>query len=369
MIKRIDITDYGAVSGGEVLCTAAIQCAIDKAAELESEVYIPSGTYLTGALFLKSNMSMHLAKGAVLQGTTEESAYPGWHSETTDIKADCPKGLVNIFQASHVRVYGAGAIKGQGQSDYVRTWNVIVHECNDVRLEDFASVDSGFGNVHICYNTNVAVKGLEISNNGECGMDGIVIDCCTAVLVEQCRISCKNNNVSIMAGRDADSLQANPCCENIMVRGCEILNGEGITLVNENSGTMRNISICDNIFQGTRCGFGVKNGGHSAGLIEDVEVTNLKMEDVSCCFCFACNRENESETKAIPHVRNVRISQVTAVVSKENHKQTKAFVIEGLPEAPFTDFVLEDMQLQVGEYGTVTNVKNLRFVNVTVDVI
>ena len=114
MTKRIDITDYGAVNGGEVLCTTAIQQAIDRAAELECEVYIPEGVYLTGALFLKSNMSLHLVKGATLLGTMDKSAFPIKCSLVAGVNMECQTGIINAFQATHVRVYGAGTIDGQG---------------------------------------------------------------------------------------------------------------------------------------------------------------------------------------------------------------------------------------------------------------
>lgn len=423
MTKRIDITDYGAVSGGEVLCTTAIQHAIDKAAELECEVYIPKGVYLTGALFLKSNMSLYLAKGAVLLGTTEEGAYPVRRSRVAGVEMDWPTGIINVFEASHVRVRGAGTIDGQGEYWWKKYWgedrhggmraeyeakglrwavdydcfrirNVIVHECSDVQLEGFHSVRSGFWNVHICYSENVVVKGLTISDNNGPNTDGIDIDSCNGVLVEKCRISCNDDNVCIKAGRDADGLRVNRICENIMVRDCEILEGGGITLGSETSGGMRNISVCDNVFKGTHCGFRIKSAKTRGGFIEDVEVKNLQMEDVRCCFSFEFNwnpaysycelptdysgeipkrwrvlSERVPDAKGIPHAGNVRISKVTSFTSKEYQGNTKAFVIEGLAEAPFEDFVFEDMQLQVREYGNITNVKNLKFVNVAVDIV
>lgn len=423
MTKRIDITDYGAVSGGEVLCTTAIQHAIDKAAELECEVYVPKGTYLTGALFLKSNMSLYLAKGAVLLGTTEEGEYPIRRSRVAGVEMDWPTGIINVFEASHVRVRGAGTIDGQGKYwwkkywgedghggmraeyeakglrwavdyDCLRTRNVIVHGCSDVQLQDFTSVRSGFWNVHICYSENVVVTGLTIRENKGPSTDGIDIDSCNGVLVEKCRISCNDDNVCIKAGRDADGLRVNRICENIMIRDCEILEGGGITLGSETSGGLRNISICDNLFQGTSCGIRMKSAKTRGGFIEDVEVTNLKMEDVRRCFSFEFNwnpsysycavpgdysgeiperwrilTEQVPEKEGIPHAGNVRISKVTSVIQEANMAESKAFVIDGLPEAPFEDFVFEDVRLQVKEYGKIANVKNLRFVNVVVDVV
>lgn len=389
MTKRIDITDYGAVNGGEVLCTTAIQFAIDKAAEMECEVYVPKGIYLTGALFLKSNMSLHLAKGAVLLGIADETAYPIRRSCVAGVEMDWHTGIINIFEVSHVRVLGAGIIDGQGVIH-----NVIVQGCSDVQLEDFGSVRSGFRSIYICYSENVVVRGGTVSDNDGSSADGITINSCSGVLVEKCRISCNDDNICIKAGCDAGDLRVNRICENIMVRDCEILEGTGVTLGSDSSGGMRNISICDNVFKGTICGFRMKSAKNRGGLIEDVEVTNLKMENVCCCFSFAFSRnpaygycetpadyrgeiskrrhvlsEKLSENFGIPCVRNIRISKVTSFTSKECQGNTKAFDIEGLAEAPFEDFVFEDMQIQAKEYGTIANVKNFRFVDVAVDIV
>lgn len=363
MTKRIDITDYGAVNGGEVLCTTAIQQAIDKAAELECEVYVPEGIYLTGALFLKSNMSLNLAKGATLLGTTEGNNDPIKRICVVGAEIQHPTGIINVFRASHVRVQGAGVIEGQGFS------NVIVHECSDIQLEGFHSVCSGSPNIQICCSENVCVKGLTISDNNDPGTDGIDIDSCNGVLVEKCKISCNDDSVCIKSGCAADGLRRNRICANIMVRDCEILEGAGITLGSETAGGMRNISICDNTFQGTRHGFHIKFVPNCGGMIEEVEVTNLKMEDVHCCFCFEFDGNSAYGDGGITHAGNVRISKVTSTISEACQETVRAFAIEGMPEAPFEDFVFEDMHLQVMEYGKIKNVKNLRFIDVALDIL
>lgn len=423
MTKRIDITDYGAISGGGVLCTDAIQSALDKAAELQCEVYVPQGVYLTGALFLKSNVSLYLEKGAVLLGTTEESAYPIKRSRVAGVEMDWPCGILNVFHASHVRIHGLGTVDGQGQYWWNKYWgedrcggmrreyeekglrwavdydcrrirNVIVYECNDVHLEGFCSVRSGFWNIHICYSENVRLKELTISDNNGPSTDGIDIDSCNGVLVEKCKISCNDDNVCIKSGRDADGLRVNRICENIMVRDCEILEGAGVTLGSETSGGIRNISVCDNVFKGTHYGFRMKSAKTRGGLVEDVTVENLKMEDVCCCFCFDFDwhpaysyceipadykgeipqhwhvlTEKVPEGKGIPCARNMHISKVTSVIREGYEGSAKAFSIEGLPEAPFENLAFEEVQLQAKEYGTIANVKNLHFVDVTVDIV
>ncbi len=62
--KRFNILDFGAKADSTFINTKQIQKAIDACAA-GGTVYIPKGTFVSGALFLKSNMTLHIAEGAL----------------------------------------------------------------------------------------------------------------------------------------------------------------------------------------------------------------------------------------------------------------------------------------------------------------
>ena len=121
----VDIQDpkYGAVGDGTVLNTAAIQAAIDDC-PLRGKVLVPPGVFKTGALFLKSNMTLEIAAGATLLGSENGDDYPmdkgytlyGYTAERR------PPSLINaIDQSNHavgtfenIRIVGKGTIDGNG---------------------------------------------------------------------------------------------------------------------------------------------------------------------------------------------------------------------------------------------------------------
>ena len=74
--KEYSVFDFGATGKGEIVETRSIQKAIDEASIDGGVVLFPSGTYLTGTLYLKSNVTMHLQKGAIILGSTDLSDYP-----------------------------------------------------------------------------------------------------------------------------------------------------------------------------------------------------------------------------------------------------------------------------------------------------
>ena len=74
--KKLDVTaaPYFAVGDGKIMNTVALQQAINDC-DGDSVVYIPAGTFITGALRLHSDMELYLEEGAVLQGTANPEDY------------------------------------------------------------------------------------------------------------------------------------------------------------------------------------------------------------------------------------------------------------------------------------------------------
>ena len=75
--KTCNPRDYGAKGDGITKDTLAIQSAIDACATMGGgTVRLAAGTYLSAPLVLKSNVTLHLAKGATLLGSPDHGDYP-----------------------------------------------------------------------------------------------------------------------------------------------------------------------------------------------------------------------------------------------------------------------------------------------------
>jgi exo-poly-alpha-galacturonosidase len=114
------ITDY-TVNGNNdkiVVNTKAIQAAID-AATPGSKVVVPAGTYTSGSLWLKSNMTLELQEGAVLLGSPNADHYPRnyiLYDYSTDTRG---WAFINAYTKDHgalknIRITGKGIIDGNG---------------------------------------------------------------------------------------------------------------------------------------------------------------------------------------------------------------------------------------------------------------
>ncbi|MDP5239059.1 glycoside hydrolase family 28 protein [Uliginosibacterium sp. 31-16] len=120
---RCDITQHGAVGDGKTLNTGAIQDTIT-ACPAGGTVVIPKGVFKSGALFLKSDMTLEVSEGATLLGSERAEDYPVSLGYTlyTYSTTQRPPSLINALNRSqreagalrNIRIVGKGSIDGNG---------------------------------------------------------------------------------------------------------------------------------------------------------------------------------------------------------------------------------------------------------------
>lgn len=84
MKTTVSICDFGAKTDG-TLQTATIQAAIDHCyLQGGGEVIVPQGVFLTGGIRLRSNITLHLMKNAVLKGVRDPEEYYGYLNDKVE---------------------------------------------------------------------------------------------------------------------------------------------------------------------------------------------------------------------------------------------------------------------------------------------
>ena len=79
---QYDVRKFGAVADGETNTTSQLQAAIDACGLAGGgTVVFPAGQYVTGTLWLRSNVTLHLEAGAVLLGSQRFDDFPKWSSK------------------------------------------------------------------------------------------------------------------------------------------------------------------------------------------------------------------------------------------------------------------------------------------------
>jgi len=263
------ITDYGAVAGGKVLNSAAIQRAIDQAgAAGGGTVEIPRGTFLSGSIFLKRGVELTLDEGAVLLGSNRIEDYPKLLTRIEGHFEAWPMALVNVQNLDRVRIGGKGRLDGNGIMFWAAFWQrrkenpectnleverprlLFIDRCQDVRISGIALQNSGFWNLHLYHCHDVVIDGLSITapTSGSIlgpSTDGIDIDSCQDVTVRHCRISVNDDNIALKGtkGPLADRNLESPPVENILIEDCEFGDGNGMVTCGSEATLVRHVMV------------------------------------------------------------------------------------------------------------------------------
>src|SRR5918995_3533029 len=74
--RTFHLTRFGAKGDGRMDCTSAFRRAIDQCAKAGGgKVVVTPGTYLTGAIHLKSNVNLEISKGATVKFSQDPKDY------------------------------------------------------------------------------------------------------------------------------------------------------------------------------------------------------------------------------------------------------------------------------------------------------
>ena len=409
--ETFSVAKYGAKGDGVALDTAAIQRTIDAASKAGGTVTFPSGTYLSGSIFVKSGVTLEIDKGVTILGSQHIEDYPMMPTRVAGIEMTWPAALVNVYQQKNAVITGDGTIDGDGKifwdsywalrttyepkglrwaSDYDarRPRLVQVFDSSNVKLGGGLLLRrSGFWTVHICYSHDVVLDGIIIRNNeGGRGpsTDGIDIDSSRKIEVAHADIAVNDDALCLKAGRDSDGLRVNRPTEDIVLRDSTVRDGAaGVTFGSETSGGFRNIEAYNLTILGhVPNGILFKSAHTRGGFAENVRIHDLTMTDIPVVLHVTMNwnpsysyakipdgmtgypaywtalSTSVPEDKGIAHVHDVHIWNVKATGAKT------AFLVDAYPNAPLERFKLDHLTIEAQTAGHIVDAKDWTFSDV-----
>ncbi len=410
---ELSVNSFGAKGDGTTVDTAAIQKALDEAVKSKATVVFKPGTYLTGALFVKSNTQLRIDEGVELRGVQDIAAYPVMPTRVAGIEMKWPSALINVYEQSNVQISGRGAVDGDGKIWWDKYWKmrreeyepkgirwavdydcprprlIQIYKSSNVRLQGLTLKRSGFWTVHVCYSQDVNVDSLTIRNNiGGLGpsTDGIDIDSSTSVVVEDNDIECNDDAICLKAGRDADGLRVNRPTEKIRIRHNTVRGGAaGVTIGSETSGGIRDVDVERlTVLAPVPNGILFKSSSTRGGLMHDIRIRNVEMQGVphpisitmnwNPAYSYAKLPEGMkdipdywrtllapvSPEKGLPHFRDIHISDIVATGAQQ------AFTVSAYPEAPLLNFEFKNVHIEAKSAGSIQNAQNWAFSGVTI---
>ncbi len=403
--RQFRVNDFGARGDSVTLDTRAIQAAINACfAQGGGVVTFAPGKYLTGSIYVLSNVRLQIDKGVKILGSQNLEDYPMIFTRVAGIEMQWPSALINVLNQENVALTGDGLIDGQGNPfwskygsmsmDYVRKglrW-IVDYDCtrprlmlisgsNNVTVKGLNMQRPGFWTLHILYSQYVTVDGVTIRNNiGGRGpsTDGIDIDSSSKILVQNSDIDCNDDNFCLKAGRDWDGLRVNRPCEYIVIRDCISRAGGGLfTCGSETSGGIRNVLAYNIKAYGTTVCLRFKSALTRGGTVENIYLRDIEMNNVGTAVEATCNwnpsysyttmpqgytwesmpqhwrvmlTPPNPASQGIPHFRNIYVQNITG-------SARTGISAAGVEQTLLENFHFSNMKIQTSNAGSIKYAK------------
>jgi polygalacturonase len=294
---------YGARGDGHSDNTAAFQKAISACnASGGGHVVVPAGTYVTGAIYLKSNVDLHLDPGATLMFSGDASKYPLVLTRYEGIECMNHSPMIYAYGEKNIALTGSGTLDASGTAswnhgsdrgrvleplvaggllpqqryatDRLRSSFVQPYSCDTVLIQGVTLRNSRFWQLHPTLCRNVTIDGVTTRHSGS-NTDGCDPECCDHVVIKNSTLLAGDDNIALKSGRDADGRRINVPTQNVVIWNNQFEGPWGaISLGSELTGGISNVYAYNNatIGSGTRYALFVKSNTRRGGFARNVHV-------------------------------------------------------------------------------------------------
>jgi exo-poly-alpha-galacturonosidase len=414
--RRCLVTDSGAIGDGKTVNTRAIQAAIDKCAANKKggTLVVPSGTFVSGAIFLKQGVNLLVEKDGVLKGTTNPDDYPQIKTRWEGTEETYTSSFVNAEGVTGLEISGPGTIDGSGEewvqkNPYRRPATppgvattptamvmgrgdaagsapiavvpsanstprrgrprlIGIQNSTNVRVAGLHLTNQAVWCLFVLYSTNVEIEGVSITAAHNIpSSDGIDIDSSRHVHINHVFIDDNDDCISIKSGKDADGLRVNRPAEDILIENSHFAYGQGgVAMGSETSGGIRNVTTLNCLFDdGNWAPIRFKSQPSRGGVVENITYKDLVLH--STRQAFEMNEEwrmvgpRLPDSNPLPVVRNVKIINVSGDVQSVG-------AIHGLPGAPIQGVVFENCHIAASRGFRLDHARGVNMTGLTLTV-
>ncbi|WP_335964857.1 glycoside hydrolase family 28 protein [Galbibacter sp. PAP.153] len=279
-LNKYYITNFNAVPGDKKANTQAIKLAIEKARENGGgTIVIPKGEWMTGKIHLKSNINLHLEKGAVLLFSDAPEDYlPPVHTTWEGLECFNYSPLIYAYECKNIAITGQGTLKAEmgtwrkwfdrppghmnslkrlynmaakdvpveqrqmvNDSSNFRPQFIQFNRSENILLDSITITHSPFWVIHPYLSKNVTIKNVKVFAHGH-NNDGVDPEMSQHILIENCVFDQGDDAIAVKSGRNQDAWKLNTPSKDIVIKNCKIINGHQLLAIgSELSGGVENI--------------------------------------------------------------------------------------------------------------------------------
>ena len=252
-------------------------------------------------------------------------------------------------------------------------------QCDGVLLDGPSFENSPRFHVHLVQSENIIIRNINIytewyAQNG----DALDISACRNVLVYKSTINAGDDGICIKPANISQRQKEGPACENIVIEDCLVHHAHGgFVIGSETSGGAKNIYVKNCIFSGTDVGLRFKSLRGRGGLIENIYVDSVRMNSIAqeaILFDLYYGDESpdvrattkkdlkttEPVTDKTPRLQNFSIKNIFC------DGANRAMLINGLPEMPVKNIVLENITIRAKTGVLCVNADSISIKNATI---
>jgi len=290
--KQVSITDFGGVGDGVTLNTEAFEKAMAGLSEQGGgRLVVPFGVWFTGPITLRSNINLHLEKGALILFTPDKSAYPLVLTSFEGLETRRCQSPISGKELENIAITGEGVINGSGEAwrplkrakvteshwkkvvssggvlqnkdlwypsenamrgaqlsetnlnvprnplteaewmdikDFLRPVMVSLISCKNVLLEGVLFENSPGWNLHPLMCENVIIDNVFVRNPSFAqNGDGLDLESCKNALIINSTFDVGDDAICLKSGKDAEGRRRGIPTENVIIDNCTVFKGHG----------------------------------------------------------------------------------------------------------------------------------------------
>ena len=382
----INVRDFGAIGDGVHDDFIAVQTAIN-CIPRGGRLYFPVGTYLVAPLNLKSNITLDIAKGATILGTTDVSRYPVIPGSVFDIAngnehyfgtwegnaVTMHQALICAEYVENIKIVGQGVIDGNAQNS---TWWIDVkkqphgrprlffaNRCENIALHGITVQNAASWQLHPYFSKNLQFIDLSIfAPKDSPNTDALDPEACDNVDIVGCKFSVGDDCIAIKSAKIDIGRKLKTPASRHTIRNCIMEHGHGaITLGSEMAGGVVDLTVNRCVFNKTDRGLRIKTrrGRGKYAVIDGVLFENIKMRSVltpivinmwyNCCDPDRYTEYVWSREKFLVDERTPRLGAFVFRDMLCEDCEVAACYCDGLPEAPIESIALENIVFTFAE--------------------